>query len=553
MLHYLKIHNLALLDTVELTFGPGFAAVTGETGAGKSILLGALALLSGSRAEKSLIRQGADSCLVEAALALGEREGIDRLLEERGLPPRDEGELILRRELFRDRAGRCFVNGSLATTAVLQELGEHWIDFHGPGEPRRLLKPECQLALLDLYAGLGPMAEAYRERFDEWKHLLGERDRIAAETRLDPDQVEFLRSQVEKIDRAELDGADPVELESAYRRVSRGQELTELAGSLADGLGGDDGVLGRLAGLVRAARELETLDPALTPLTARIDALAVEAEDLGQEFQRLQAAGELDPEEAARVEERYHLLLELKRKYGGSIAGILEARASLLARIGEQGDVEGTLRRLEKQASDLERLLRGQAGELRRAREKAGKELARKARVLLGELGFRKAGFEVRLEPGTELRSWGDASPEFLFSGNAGQPLLPLGKVASSGELARVMLALKTILAEVDEIPVLVFDEVDANVGGEIGRVAGLKLREVARRHQVFCITHLPQVAGLAAQHLLVEKQQAGGSTVIRIREVHRDADERVGELARMLGDRRSDAARRHARELLEA
>ncbi len=551
MLQFLRIRNLALLDSIELEFDAGFTAVTGETGAGKSILLGALALLSGARADKSVIRQGADACEVEAGLHFADTAAIDRLLTSLSLPPCDDGQLLLKRVIPRERAPRISVNGSLATLANLQAIGETWIDFHGPGEPRRLLRSECQIELLDLFGQLAAEAATYRETHREWQAALAGIERLSGETRLDPDQIDFLTRQIAAIESLDLEPESVETLERDFNRLSRAQELAALGATLAGGLSGDDGLLGRLAPLVRAGRQLAQIDPTCRPLSTRLDSLAVETEDLGVEFERF--AGELafDAREAADLEAKMATLLDLRRKHGPTTSAILAARDHLRRRLAEQGDIEGALERLRVQATALEARCRELAASLRQAREKAGKTLTRRATTILGELGFAKASLQLDFVPEPGLRPHGDARPELLFAPNVGEPPMPLARIASSGELARVMLALKAVLAEVDDIPVLVFDEVDANVGGEIGRVVGEKMAGIAERHQVLCVTHLPQVAALGTRHLVVEKDQRGERAVVTIRPIHETRKARISELARMLGDRASASALAHAEQLL--
>jgi len=251
MLQFLRIKNFALLDSIELEFEPGFSAMTGETGAGKSILLGALGLLSGARAEKTVIRQGADACEVEGGIYLPKSKVIAEALEEMGLPACEDGLLLLKRIIPREKAPRIFVNGSLATAGNLQQLGELWIDFHGPGEPRRLLKADCQIELLDLYGQLGQEAAAYQTEYDGWKEVLSEIERVSNETRLDQDQLDFIRQQIVKIDSIDLDAEAMETLERDFNRMDKSQELAGLAGSLSSGLSGDEGVLNSIAPLVR--------------------------------------------------------------------------------------------------------------------------------------------------------------------------------------------------------------------------------------------------------------------------------------------------------------
>ena len=551
MLQSLRIRNLALLEEVALDFEAGFTAVTGETGAGKSILLGALSLLAGERADKTIIRQGAPACEVEAALFFEDAKHIDAVLAELDLPPCEDGVLILKRSLPREKAPKLTVNGGLATLSALQRLGEHWIDFHGPSEPRRLLKESCQLDLLDLFGRSGDALAAYQTKYRTWRELVAEHERIAHETKLSPEQIDFLRNQLAKIAALELTDEAIEALERDFQRMSRAQELIELSSALATGLTGEEGVQSRVAALLREARQLATIDAASQPLAERLSSAAVELNDLGAEFSTLSQQLQFDPEQAEQLTARMNTWLELKRKHGGELSAVLAARDDLQRRLDVQGDLEGTMARLQKQIADAERAAKKEAQALRGAREKAAKELAKAAAKGIAQLGFKKADFQVRVVPLAELGPTGDCGCEYLFSPNVGEAPLPLNRVASSGELARVMLALKTVLADLDGVPLLVFDEVDANVGGEIGRVVGAQMAAIARSHQVLCVTHLPQVAAQATCHLVVTKDQSKDRAVVTIEPIQASRKARVSELARMLGDNKAKSALAHAEELL--
>ena len=551
MLQSLRIRNLALLEEVSLDFEAGFTAVTGETGAGKSILLGALSLLAGERADKTVIRQGAPACEVEAALYFADARAIDAVLADLDLPPCEDGLLLLKRSLAREKAPKITVNGSLATLAALQRLGEHWIDFHGPSEPRRLLKEGCQLDLLDLFGRSGAALAAYQANYRTWRDRVAEREQIAHETKLSPEQIDFLRNQLARIGALELTDEAIEALERDFQRMSRAQELIDLSAALAAGLTGEEGVQPRIAGLLREARQLEAIDAASKPLADRLASAAVELNDLGAEFSALSQQLQFDPEQAEQLTERMNTWLELKRKHGGELGAVLAARDELQRRLDVQGDLEGTLARLQKQIGDAERAARKDAQGLRALREKAAKELAKVAAKGIAQLGFKKADFQVRIVPLPDLGPTGDCGCEFLFSPNVGEAPLPLNRVASSGELARVMLALKTVLADLDGVPLLVFDEVDANVGGEIGRVVGEKMAAIAASHQVLCVTHLPQVAAQATCHLVVTKDQSKDRAVVTIVPIQASRKSRVSELARMLGDSKAKSALAHAEEML--
>lgn len=551
MLQYLRIRNLALLDAVELEFGPGFTAVTGETGAGKSILLGALQLLAGARVDKTVIRQGAPACEVEASLFFAHTAALDAVLDRLELPRCEDGVLLLKRSVPREKAPRISVNGALATLAALQELGELWIDFHGPGEPRRLLKPGCQLELLDLFAGDAAVLGRYAAAYGRWRDLVAEAGRIAQETKLSPEQIEYLRGELATIDDLAPSEETIEALERDFQRLNSAQELLHAARAVAEGLNGDDGLLGRLAPLVREGRGLEQLDPSSKALVDRLAALSFEVEDLGREFETLGGDFSFEPGQVEDLTRKMDSWLDLKRKYGGTVAAVLAAAEEMRRRLAVQGDLAGALARLGQEGAAAKAAALALARELRAVREKAARELAKAGAKRIGELGFKKADFTVRLTTEPELGPAGDCVCEFLFSPNVGEPPLPLHKIASSGELARVMLALKTILADLDKVPLLVFDEVDANVGGEIGRIVGERMAGIAKTHQVLCVTHLPQVAAQAANHFLVEKDQSGERAAVTIRAIQETKKERVSELARMLGDRTGKAALQHAEELL--
>jgi DNA repair protein RecN (Recombination protein N) len=553
MLQTLRIRNLALLEEVSLEFEPGFTVVTGETGAGKSILLGALGLLAGERADKTLIRQGAAACEVEASLYFANSARIDALLAELDLPPTEDGLLLLKRSLPRDKAPRLSVNGGLASLSALQRLGEAWIDFHGPSEPRRLLKESCQLELLDLFARNETSLAAYHAAYRAWRDLVAEREQLSRETHLAPDQLAFIQAQLAKLDSLDLTEEAVADLERDFSRLSRSQELAQVCGALENGLAGDDGITSRLGGLLREAHRLEQLDPASRPLAERLHASSIELNDLAEELRTLGGKFHFDPEQAERLSQNMSAWLDAKRRHGGDVASVAAAREQLRQRIEVQGDLEGALARLEGRIAAARAAAATAAASLRAVRAPAARELAKVGAESIARLGFKKAEFLVRLVPLDELGPQGDTGVEFLFSPNVGEAPLPLSRIASSGELARVMLALKTVLADLDGVPVLVFDEVDANVGGEIGRVVGEKMAGIAQGHQVLCITHLPQVAGLGDNHLLVEKDQSGDRAVVKIQPIHGQREARVGELARMLGDRHAKSARQHAEELLKA
>lgn len=553
MLQSLRIQNLALLDSVSVDFEPGFTAVTGETGAGKSILIGALSLLAGERAEKTVIRQGAASCEVEASLYFRDPRAIEALLAELDLPPCEEGVLLIKRSVARDRAPKITVNGGLASLGALQRLGERWVDFHGPSEPRRLLREPCQLELLDLFGRNGPALEAYASLYRTWCELQAESERLSSQARLSPDELAFLEAQLAKLDRLELTEEAVAALERDFQRMSRAQEIAALASSLESGLAGDDGAAARVAALLREARRLEAADPSSKALAERLALASAELGELAAQFGSLGREVLENPESHAPLEERMNAWLEARRRHGPDVRSVLAAREAMRLRVASQGDIEGALARLDGRIQAAAREARKAAAALRAQREKAARGLAKAACAAIAGLGFGKAAFEVAITDRPGLGPTGDCGCEFLFSPNVGEAPMPLGRIASSGELARVMLALKAVLADLDSVPVLVFDEVDANVGGEIGNVVGERMAAIAARHQVLCVTHLPQVAAHATGHFVVSKDQSGERARVQIEAIHGDRKARVGELARMLGDRNAKSALAHAERLLRA
>lgn len=551
MLQYLKIKNLALLDEVVLEMDSGFTAVTGETGAGKSVLLGALSLLSGGRSDKTMIRHGADQLEVEGAVYFSDSTAIDRVLKSAELPLCEDGVLLLKRQLHRDKMPRIQINGSMATLAQLKLLGGEWIDFHGPGEPQKLFEERNQLKMLDLYAENADCLNNYQERYKQWCQIRREIKELETSERLTEDNIEFLREQIRQIDSMEVSEASIETLEKEYARMASAQEFLSLAAQCSVGLLSEDGLVDRLNKIASHYEDLVALDADAVSLLERVRSVLIELQDLGEETERLANDFEFDAEAVEMTTERMNQWQNLRRKYGGGVEAVLAKREAMAEKLATQGNVEELLQKKQEVAKKLEGTLRSGASDLRTRREKAAKALTEKASNLLLALGFKNAQLAIEIVAEPELKEFGDSRCVFQFSPNPGQAPLPLNKIASSGEMARVMLAIKTVLAEADATPLLVFDEVDANVGGEIGRSVGSELARLAERHQVLCVTHLPQVASLARNHMVVRKIQDDQSTCVTIESIHADRDMRLDELARMLGDRNSDSAKKHAKTLL--
>jgi len=532
MLTLLKIRNLALVDELVWELGSGLIGVTGETGAGKSVIVGALKLVLGERAEKSLIRTGEDTCTVEAVFDLAAAIEIDAILEEGGLD-RCEGQLIVRR-VIGHTANRQFVNDSPITLGLLKRIGEHLVDLHGPHDHQSLLSTERQLAMLDAYAGAGEALTGYREAWRVWRAKSSELENLRSAENASEQELELLRHQLEEIDNANLQPGDEQDLEDRWRRASNATRLVESAAAASAALGGDDGILERLTEVQRLVRDLEKLDPSVCDRTSGLESASLELQELERTLADYAEELETDPAEAALLEGRVNLLESLKRKYGPSLADVLARRDSAAARLDNIENRGEKLELLGRETAAAAEALDAAGKSLSARRRKAAPKLAKEIASQLKDLGFKQSSFESPLVPHPAPGPQGLEGVEFQFGPNPGEPLLPLRQIASSGEISRVMLAVKSALADQDATPLMVFDEIDANVGGEVARAVGRKMAALGTRHQVVAITHFPQVAATAAHHFVVEKEVSGGRTRSRLYQVQ--GASRIDELVRMLG-----------------
>lgn len=552
MIEYLRIENLALLERAEIDFTEGFTAVTGETGAGKSVLLGALAMLSGARCGKEAVGGHSDTCRVEAVLRFKDTSKIDRLLESSGLPPCEDGTLLISRVVGISKPSRAFVNSSPAPLSFLSKLGGYWIDFHGPGEPQKLFSRKNQLEMLDTFAGDSQLLEEYMRIYSERRQMLSNIESLSQTKSLGEDEIEFLRSRIAAIDAVNPTEESIAELEEKSKLAEAASDIVEKSSAVAEAIDGDGGILEKLAAASKFASEISRFSAAAESLSERLRGVGLELADISSEYGNLARSSNMDEAQIETVRRKMTDWLGLCRKFGNSVESVLSARREMAAKIENQSDVRATMEKLRRRADELLESLVPIAEKILKAREKAAKKLAERASKTLLGLGFKNARFDISISAESEPSPDCGSSCEFMFMANPGQPLLPLAKIASSGELARVMLALKTTLADADATPLLVFDEVDANVGGEIGAEVGKRLAELSKGHQVFCVTHLPQVAACANGHFLVEKFQTKTSTSVSITRIDGDKKRRVSELARMLGDRNSESAVAHAQKLLD-
>jgi DNA repair protein RecN (Recombination protein N) len=550
MLTTLRIKNLALVADLTLELQPGCNVITGETGAGKSIIIGALNLVLGERADRTLIRNGSDSCSVEAVFNVaGLRAPLKAFLEDNGLEPCDDHQLVLKRTFALAGTNRQFVNGSPTTLAALAEIGKWLVDMHGPHDHQSLLHPARQLAILDAYGSLAPGRDAFGQLLHRRAGLEAEKAALVVDEKTYAQQLDLLRFQAREIESARLQADEEESVVAEFNRASNAARLLQLSQTVLDGLSeGDDALLTRAGVIGRALQELQRVDPGATALLELHTAALAGYRELQAELSHYAEKAEADPARLTELEERLNLLHSLKRKYGASLAEVLAFGTEAKGRLQSLESRDAELERINLALAKLDAELVRAGRELTARRRAVIPELARAAGRQLEDLGFRQSKFEVSLTAAAQPLASGWDEIEFQFAPNPGEPARALRAIASSGEMARVMLALKTVLAAEDEIPVLVFDEVDANVGGETAHMVGEKMRQIGVKRQVLCITHLPQVAAPADAHYVVTKQLRDGRTISEIARL--GEAERVTELARMLGGQ-SEAARRHAEELL--
>lgn len=550
MLRTLKIRNLALVEELAWELPSGFVAVTGETGAGKSIILGALKFLLGERADRGLVRHGADAATIEAVFYFNDAKEINAFLEERGVDPCCEGELILRRSITLEASGRQFVNGSPCNLALLRDLGKRLVDLHGPHDHQSLFSRSEQTFLLDSFSGALSERSFYQDCRREMSRLLQEKEEIT--TALGGAALlEQLAHEVKEIQEAALEVDEEEALLVRHRAAAHGKRLLELSAMAAARLNEDEmSAITAIAEATRHLRELARLDARAEEELQALSLISEKIEQLTRWLHDYSGAIELDQNEQKQIEERLDLLATLKRKYGGTLAEVIAHGEEAAKRLELLSTSQERLALLDEHIEAVRKKTHQAMRILTKCREQGAKKLTTAIVTALQDLGFRQVGFQILLEPTGEPTAEGGEQADFLFAPNPGEPLQPLRLIASSGEISRLMLALKSAVAHQDRIPLLVFDEIDANVGGEIASKVGVKMRELARDHQVLCITHLPQVAAAAAFQVVVQKEVHAGRTTATLKKVDKKAREE--EIARMLGGA-SQSAFAHARALLSS
>ncbi|WP_461785526.1 DNA repair protein RecN [Prosthecobacter sp.] len=550
MLSFLKIRNLALVEDVTWDLAPGLVGVTGETGAGKSIIVGALKLILGERADRTLIRNGQDSCTVEASFHLTDTRAIDVVLEDAGLEPCQDGELLIKRSISTSGANKQLVNCSPVTIQVLKSLGEFLVDLHGPHDHQSLNSRERQLEMLDKFTSIEELLGKYQDAWKLWRTVVTELDELENSERASSQQIDMLKFQANEIASANLKEGEEEEIESRHRIAANGARLAELCGAITGRLSeGEGSVVDGMREISRSIHELEKIDPGTSAMFEGFKSAQIELTELESSLADYADDLETDPAELDKLESRIHTIQTLKRKYGRTIGEILEFLAETERKLTKMENRGEEIEKLQKLVKERETEVLKLGKQISKKRADAAPKLAKEVASHLTDLGFKRSVFEAQLATLTTPEKCGLEEVDFHFAPNPGEPSKPLRLTASSGEMSRVLLAVKSALAKQDAVPLLVFDEIDANVGGNIAEAVGRKMAALGATHQVIAITHFPQVASLARSHFVVTKEITGNTTRSQIQEV--SADERVEELARMLGGSAA-SAREHAKSLLK-
>ncbi|MEP7151484.1 MAG: DNA repair protein RecN [Nitrospira sp.] len=537
MLTELRISNFGVIEQLAVRFGSGFIVFTGETGAGKSLLIDAVTLLVGGRASTDHIRAQADEADLEAAFVLASDHSLLQLLQAKGFARTGETEILIRRVISRTGRNRTYLNGSLCPVHLLEELGGALVDVHGQHEQQSLLSSSAQLEALDAFGRLQSLRLEYQAAYKIWREQMAELETVTTQIAQRREREDLLRFQFQEIADAGVEAGEDRRLDQERPRLMHSQQLGELSDQLHELLyAGEQGVLSLLASARKILSRMDAVDATTAGWTRIVDEAVIPLRDLADQVREYRDRVEANPARLMEIEQRLDRLHRLTKKYGGTLDAMLALQESLRAQLAQLDTAETRLQELARAVDDGARRARELAGRLSRKRLDAAKKLMIQVTKELAALRMDRTRFAVEVSPlsgETGCGQTGQDAVEFLFSANPGEPLKPLARVASGGELSRVMLALKTILAESDQVPVLIFDEVDAGVGGAVAEVMGTRLRDLGRHHQVLCVTHLPQVGSQAHAHYLVEKEIRQGRTVTQVRLLK--PKEREEEVARML------------------
>ncbi len=550
MLEVLRIQNYALIDDLEVVFGPGFNVLTGETGAGKSIVVGALNLVLGARASGEAVRQGASQAKVDAMFRLDRPiPRIQRILKDKDIPIED-GELLVSRVVTHEGRSRAYVNGNLVPIAVLAEVGDELVDLHGQHEHQSLLKADRQLDLLDAFANVEALAADVADLVSQMREVEAEIERLQVHDRERTRRVEFLRYEVGEIEAAALEPGEEEELKSRRNLISNSERVFQLAGAVQSHLYDDEDKAAVMAidGAAAALEELAALDGRFGVLAGQLSEVRAAVESVVDEVRKYSENNEFDPDQLERINARLALIGDLKRKFGASIDDILAYREKAIEEIARYDNRDRQLEECRARRAVILEEANNKALSLSKKRHNAAKTLDKEVTQTLQGLGMKGGAFVTAIET-VSLGTSGIDHVTFMLSANPGEKPKPLKAVASGGETSRIMLALKAVFAAADKIPTLIFDEIDAGVGGHIARDVGEKMSQLALSHQVISITHIAQIAAQAAGHFHVAKSAQAKritTTVTRI-----DGEARVPELARLLDGSVSEISLGHARALL--
>jgi len=550
MLTELNIKNFAIIDSLNITFEKGFNVLTGETGAGKSIIVDAVDLVLGGRASSEMIRSGCEEAVVEAAFDISDVKGVSEKLGEMGIEKDDN--LVIKRTLSASGKNKVFINGSMATIAMLSDVGEFLVDIHGQHEHQTLIKVERHIDVLDEYAALGPLRQEMSEIYSEWNRVKDELESLKSSEADKEKKVDLLRFQSDEIEKAALKVDEDEELLEERKLLSNAGRLYESANTALEILYLQSGsALELIKKAGSNVTDISIIDESMRVTLDAINSASASIEDAALTLRDYVGRISFDPERLNEIEERLDLIGRLKRKYGNTVSEILKYREEVDRELDGIERAEERIGELEREGERLKDKGLKVAETLSERRKKGSDELTKKVVKELSDLGMKKAIFEVKMERLNDISAKGSDKVEFLLSSNPGEATKPLSKIASGGELSRIMLALKKVLANPTGAPTMVFDEVDSGIGGGIAEVVGRKLREVAEGRQVLCITHLAQIAAMADLHYAVSKGENKGRTTTTVSRL--SGDERVDEVARMLGGMTiTEATKRHAEEMLK-
>ena len=551
MLTELTVLNLALVERATISFAPGLNVITGETGAGKSVLMGALNLILGARADRKVLRTGAEKGQVTGTFQLAAPEAVNEILEEAGLEPCEAGLLMIRREIRAEGTGRQSVNDAPVTLNLLKRIGDLLVDMHGPYDHQSLLDPDTQRNIVDASGVSAESRHAYKLAWDALRTIRKKQRELEGDEDLLAQQLDLLRYRVQELEQADLSLEEEDELREEHNRIGNAQNIAEgLSGALLALDEAEGNAFDALAAARRALESLRDIHPDGPVWFDEVDAMQTQMRELAAAIRLAADRIEADPNRLTWLDDRLAVYSRMRKKYGPTAAECLETLETSRKKLADLEDREGILARLTREETQALAKLQQVGETLRQDRQTVGNDLAKRILAQLQDLGFPHARFEIVLES-AEPSATGIDFTDYRFAPNPGEAIRSLRDIASSGEISRVMLAIKTLLAAHDRIPVMVFDEIDANVGGEMGHAIGRKMAEAGTTRQVLSITHLPQVAVHGHHHLAVAKEVTDGRTYTRVQALEGEA--RVDEIARMLGGKQhASLSQEHARELLQ-